>query len=373
MAYTMKGKVMKKMMLTGLFIFTAVFSFGQVIDRTVAKVRLTKTEVVTERLLRQQIELLETQVTRSLQPEDKERMLNLQIGELLINQAAARDGVRVSDAELSESVARYKQQIAPQASDPQFRVVIQNQFNMTWDAFLSTMRQRLIQEKYVTEKKRSYFAAIEDPTEIQIQQVYDANATDFTNPQLIRFNQVFIDTRNLSDTEKQQAKKRAEDAVAELRTSQFKDVVLKYSDDTSSKYRGGDAGYLPRNDSQRQAILGRTFFESLFAMTVNQTSGVLQSNIGFHIVQISEKRDPKLLGLNDPIFPGASVTVKKRITDMIAAQNHQAAFQRSLNEVIEELKKEAEITYYDEKGKELAVYDRSGKKRPEVATLFPWW
>jgi parvulin-like peptidyl-prolyl isomerase len=219
---------------------------------------------------------------------------------------------------------------------------------MAWDEFSSTMRKRLVQEKYIMEKKRPYFNDIKDPTPSQIQQVYEANATDFTNPQLVRFNQVFFSTRGLSDPEKQVARKRADEAVAELRTSQFKDVVLKYSDDSNSKYKGGDAGYLARNDQRQQAILGKTFYDAVFAMNLNQTSGVIESNIGFHIIQIAEKRDPKLLGLKDPVFPGSPVTVEERIKDTLGAQEQQRTFQKALTDLIEELKKDAEVTIYEQ-------------------------
>jgi parvulin-like peptidyl-prolyl isomerase len=341
--------MIKRILITGVLIFFAGLCFAQqVIDQPVARVRLTKIEVITQRQLRNQIELIESQTRQSLPQDNRRRMLDLQIGEILINQAAARDNFRVTENELNENVARYKQQMAPNVPDAQFRTIVQNQLGLSWDEFTATLRKRLVQEKYVMEKKRTYFSSIEDPTDAQVQQVYEENATDFTNPLFIRFNQIFLSTRGLSETEKQQARKRAEDALAELRSSQFKDVVLKYSDDTNSKYRGGDAGYFARNDAQRQAILGRTFFDALFAMNVNQTSGVVESNIGYHIIQITEKREPKLLGLKDAVFPGADQTVEERIRTTLRAQNQQLTFQKALTDCIEELKKDAEITVYEQ-------------------------
>jgi parvulin-like peptidyl-prolyl isomerase len=341
--------ILKKTLGLGILIFVAGFSFAQqVIDQPVARVRLTKAEVITQKQLRNQIELIENQTRQNMPPENRRRMLDLQIGEILINQAAARDNFRVTENEVNENIARYKQQMAPNVPDAQFRTIVQNQLGLSWEEFTATIRKRLTQEKYVMEKKRSYFSEIKDPTDAQIQQVYEANATDFTNPQFVRFNQVFLSTRGLSEAEKQQARKRADDALAELRSSQFKDVVLKYSDDTNSKYRGGDAGYFARNDAQRQAVLGKTFFDTLFSMKTNQTSGVVESNIGYHILQVAEKHDPKLLGLKDPILPGASQTVEERIRNTLRAQNQQLTFQRALTDHIEELKKDAEVTVYEQ-------------------------
>jgi parvulin-like peptidyl-prolyl isomerase len=81
---------------------------------------------------------------------------------------------------------------------------------------------------------------------------------------------------------------------------------------------------------------------------MNQTSGVVESNMGYHIIQITEKRDARLLGLKDPIFPGVPQTVEERIRNTLRAQSQQLTFQRALTDCIEELKKDAEITVYEQ-------------------------
>ncbi|GAB4365415.1 MAG: peptidylprolyl isomerase [Spirochaetales bacterium] len=322
--------------------------WAQVIDQPVARVKLTKLEIITQKQLMKHVELLEQQTRQKVSLEGRKKVLDMKIAEILINQAAARDNFRVSDAEVAQSIEAYKRSLGAPVSDAQFRLLVQNQLNMTWDEFIENMRQRMTQEKYILEKKRDLFASIPEATEEQVRDIYNAQATNFTNPLMVRFNHIFIDTRNLSEEEKAAALKRAEEALKELRTSSFKDVVLKYSDDTGSKYRGGDFGYLARNDAQREALLGKTFFESIFALQVNQVSGIIHSNIGYHIVQITERRDPKLLGLDDPIFPGSSVTVRQRIKDLIRVQNQQMTFQRALTELVDELKKQAEVTVYEQ-------------------------
>jgi len=334
----------------GLMILLLVFSasvFGQIIDQPVARVKLTKPEVITQKQLKKQIELVEKQTRQPVSFDNRKKMLDLQVGELLINQAAARDNFRVSDAEVFASVEQYKNSINPEMTDAQFRVAVQNQLDMSFDEFITNMRQRIVQEKYVQEKKRTLFQ-IDDPSETQIKDLYGANATDFINPQMVRFNHIFIDTRKLGEAERNQARKRADDALRELKTLPFKDVAVKYSDDTKSKYRGGDFGYLPRNDAQRQMLLGRSFYEAVFALNLNQISGIIQSNVGLHIVQITDRRDAKLLGLDDPIFPGETMTVRERIKQVVLAQQRQRAFQSAANELIQDLRKEAEVTVYEQ-------------------------
>ena len=90
-----------------LFVFTAS-GFGQIIDQPVARVKLTKPEIITQKQLRKQIDMIEKQTRQPVSVENRKKMLDLQIGELLINQAAARDNFRVSDAELYTNVEQYK-------------------------------------------------------------------------------------------------------------------------------------------------------------------------------------------------------------------------------------------------------------------------
>ena len=341
---------MRKTVVCGLCILLAgtLGLWAQVIDQPVARVRLTKSEIITQKQLMKHVELLEQQTRQQVSLEGRKKVLDLKIGEILINQAAARDNFRVTDTEVAESIESYKRSMGAPISDAQFRLLVQNQLNISWDEFVANMRQRMIQEKYILEKKRPLFAAIPEATEEQVRDIYNAHATDFTNPLLVRFNHIFIDTRNLSETEKAAALKRAEEALKELRSNAFKDVALKYSDDTGSKYRGGDFGYLARNDIQRETILGKGFFDAVFSLQLNQTSGIIHSNIGYHIVQVTERRDPKLLGLDDPIFPGSTVTVRQRIKDLVRVQNQQITFQKALTELVDELRKEAEITIYEQ-------------------------
>ncbi|MFQ3619596.1 MAG: peptidylprolyl isomerase [Spirochaetales bacterium] len=334
------------LLMAGLFLSS--LGNAQVIDQPVARVRLTKPEVITQKQLMKHIELLEQQTRQPVPMEGRRKILDLKIGEVLINQAAARDNFRVSDTELAESIEAYKRSIGAPVSDAQFRLLVQNQLNLTWDEFVANMRQRMIQERYILEKKRDLFASIKEATEEQVRDIYNAHATDFTNPLMVRFNHIFIDTRTLSNEEKNTARKRAEDALKELRNTPFKDVALKYSDDTGSKYRGGDFGYLARNDAQRESLLGKGFFDAVFSLQVNQTSGIITSNLGFHIVQLTERREPRLLNLDDPIFPGSSVTVRQRIKDLVRVQNQQLTFQRALTELIEELRKQAEVTIFEQ-------------------------
>jgi parvulin-like peptidyl-prolyl isomerase len=328
--------------------------FSQIIDQTVATVRLTKVEVISQKKFREQIQLLEQQLRTQLSKEQKKQLLDNQINGILISQAAERDNISATDQEINQAVATQKAQIQQQygtiISDSQFRILIENQANMSWSDYIDQLKKRVIQEKYIIEKKRSMFDNIPQPSEKEIKALYNETATRFTNPESVRFSHIYIDTRNLDNDEKIKARNRAEEIYRKIRSGSatFEKLAMDSSDDTASKYKDGDAGWLLRNDTQRKTVLGTSFFEAVFELPVGKASDVLESKVGYHIVKVTEKREPKLLKLNDPILPGQSTTVRDQIKNLLLMQKQEELFQQALEDIVKELKKEADITIFEE-------------------------
>lgn len=64
----------------------------------------------------------------------------------------------------------------------------------------------------------------------------------------------------------------------------FADLARLYSADPSTRPAGGDLGWFPRN-----ALLLPEIEETAFALTEGELSGIVQSPLGFHIVETLEK------------------------------------------------------------------------------------
>jgi hypothetical protein len=83
------------------------------------------------------------------------------------------------------------------------------------------------------------------------------------------------------DRSKDEARKRAEEALALLRSGKasFGDIVTRYSDDPSTQPSHGDIGNFER------LAMPDAFSEAAFGMKVGETSGVVETPLGFHIIQ----------------------------------------------------------------------------------------
>ena len=67
----------------------------------------------------------------------------------------------------------------------------------------------------------------------------------------------------------------------------------KYSEDPGSKDHGGDLGYFSRGD------MVPAFDKVVFALDVGQTSDIVTTDFGYHIIQLQEKKAAGKMALDD--------------------------------------------------------------------------
>jgi len=74
--------------------------------------------------------------------------------------------------------------------------------------------------------------------------------------------------------------------IAELKAGvDFNELVLKYSDDTGTKDKGGDLGFFERR------MMVKEFDEAAFKMEVGEISDPVQTNFGYHIIKLTDKME----------------------------------------------------------------------------------
>ena len=345
---------MKKLWWICIFFLSGSLLFADIIDKPAATIKFVKFEVISVKQFQQKISAIETATRATLSVEDQKNLLDLQIGELLIQQDAEKEKISINQAELNARIKQTQQLYALQLkmnrelTDSEFASLLQ-QNGLTWDQFITQLEKTMIAQKYVMLKKKPFFDSIPEPENSEIEDFYQSNKTAFVFPDLVRFRHIYIDTRNLqSKTERDKAGDRAAEIYRELQNgTPFEDLVVKYSDDKNSRYRGGDFGYLRRDDQARKQLLGRDFFEAPFKMEVGAISNVLKSNIGYHIIKIVEKIPFKLLALNDKIPPQNQFTVKEEIKAQLLQQKQGQYYQKALLDLLDELKKKAEIKIFE--------------------------
>jgi peptidyl-prolyl cis-trans isomerase SurA len=332
----------------------AAYAPAQLIDKPAATVTLTEPEFISVQQLNEQIrqfDALRSQGVSGL-PTDPLVILDSMIQELLLKQGARGSNVRVSDSEVDAYIAQIKASAEVQTggaiTEAQFRELVFKQTGLSWDEYRDSIREQRSTIAYVRIEKKELFDAMATPPTSEIETYFRRNATSFNNPEIVRFSEIYIDTRNLTASEKQKARERAESIRKAFENGEgtFARLVEQYSDDTRARYSGGDKGYFTRNDP-RTSTYGEAFFDTLFSLETNAVSSVVSSNIGYHIVKVTEHIDPKLLKLDDPIYPGETQTVRDYIRAAIVEQREQQVFAQALKELVSELKARADIKIFE--------------------------
>jgi parvulin-like peptidyl-prolyl isomerase len=105
----------------------------------------------------------------------------------------------------------------------------------------------------------------------------------------------------------------------------FAELATKYSEDPVSKVRGGDLGYFSRGD------MAPTLEKAAFALEVGQTSGIVQTNFGYHLIRLEAKKAASKITLDD-------------MKDELRAYLLQKRSAESLHSYVKDLRSRADIT-----------------------------
>ncbi|WP_310677966.1 SurA N-terminal domain-containing protein, partial [Burkholderia multivorans] len=130
-------------------------------------------------------------------------------------------------------------------------------------------------------------AASAQPTDADIKKFYDDNPTHFRTEAQVRVSHIFIAAASdASAADKAAAKAKAEQLLADVKAhpDQFAQIAEKNSQDAPSAAKGGDLGFITRGSTAG----GKAFDDAAFALKQGEISGVVQSDLGFHILKATE-------------------------------------------------------------------------------------
>ncbi len=127
-------------------------------------------------------------------------------------------------------------------------------------------------------------ANIQTP-EAQLRAYYDAHKDQFRTPDRVRVRHILLQTVGKSDAEKKKIKAQAEDLLKQIKAgANFAELAKKYSEDPGTKDKGGEYGWMARGQTVKN------FETAAFSMQPGQTSDIVTTEYGFHIIQVEEKQ-----------------------------------------------------------------------------------
>jgi parvulin-like peptidyl-prolyl isomerase len=341
---------MKRTIFFLLGLFIALPCFSQADLQPAATVNLTKTEVITVRQLRTDVQRMEKSTGKTLNKTERLQVLDILINEKLAIQAAERDRIMVTENEVNQQIQQLRnvlaQQLGRQPTDAEFTQAVMNETGLDVTAFKDQLRRQLIVQKYLIAKKGDLINSVKMPTEEDIQNEYNLLKGELTRPETIRCNMIQV-SYGSDAAARAKAKTLAESLVKEINNDPAKfDEVAQKSVAPNSGYQAGDAGYLPRNQEARN-LVGQAFMDTAFSLKQGQVSKLIEGQQGFQIIKITENYAGKQLELTDIFQLGTRITVRDYIGQGLLNQRQQAVLKQASEEIVKDLRSGKTFTVFE--------------------------
>lgn len=335
---------MKKILLSVflmLALCAAVYSQDSM-DQRVAIVNLSKSEIISRKQLDQTIKVLQhAGVNKS-----EQEVLEVMVEDVLLRQAAEKEGIQVSEAEVLSAI-RKEVGAGANVSDEQLKDFVEQRMNVSWSVYADRSKTTLAVQRYIRKVKGSKLANIPAPSDEEVKRFYDENTKQFFMPKRVSLDHIYVDTRGLNSVEQQKALERINGYSKQIGKSSAEfDKLVELSDDSASKYNHGRFGTLRIDDSNRRKFMGEDFFDTVFNLRQGDISPVIKSNVGYHIVRVVSVNEPQLLEMTDKVSDEQNITVKDTIVQYLTARKQDTLFKESVREVTDDLKKKATIKYF---------------------------
>ena len=146
------------------------------------------------------------------------------------------------------------------------------------------------------------------PTEQDLQTYFKENADRLAGKEERRASHILVSaSKDASADERKKARAKSEELLAMVKKdpSSFAEVARKNSQDTGSAVNGGDLDYFGRS------TMVKPFEDAAFALKKGDISNVVESDFGFHIIQLTDIRTPKQRSFEE-MRPGLEIDLKNQ-------------------------------------------------------------
>ena len=223
----------------------------------------------------------------------RDQTLQFLISSQWLIQEAAKQGVSVSEQEVTTTFNQQKKQSFPKEADYQkfLQTSGQTEADLRYRVRLSVLTNKL-QAKIVKGKG--------NVTDAQIQSYYNRNKTRFAQPEM-RDLLVVLTAK----------KPQAEAALKAINSGQpWAKVAKKYSTDDASKAQGGKLPNVTKGQQEK------TLDTAIFAAPLNKVQGPVQTQFGYYVFKVTKITPAAQQGL---------AQVKETIRSLLASQGQQKA------------------------------------------------
>lgn len=160
----------------------------------------------------------------------------------------------------------------------------------------------------IPEKRKAKYAVIDtnkieagvQVTQDDLNNYYRDHRDAYRVPEQVKVSHLLIKTPlpgadgKVDEKGAAEAQHRAEDLLKQIKGgAKFEDLAKKYSEDPGSAKEGGSLGWIGRGQTVPE------FEKTAFSLPKGQTSDLVKSSYGFHIIRVDDKQDAHLKSLDE--------------------------------------------------------------------------
>ncbi len=272
---------MQKSIFILTFIFTSQFLFGQsiVLDKVIAKVG---SEIVLLSEVEEQYAYA-AQQTGTDSPEFKCQILESVIGQKLIVHQAKLDSILVSSEEVESQLDQRIESVLRQMNGDE--AFFEDYYKMTTEDMKDNLRDQQKQQMLAERMQATLMSDITvTPTEvIAFYESIPQDSLPYLNSE-VEIGEIVYEP-NVNEEEREIALKKAQDLRKQLMDgADFASLATEHSDDPGSGAQGGKLGFAKRGSYVPD------FEAAAFSLGKDEISEVVETEFGFHIIQMLERR-----------------------------------------------------------------------------------
>jgi len=199
----------------------------------------------------------------------------------LILQEAKKKNIQVDPKDIETKLGQIKSKFD---SDEEFYYALEKE-GMTVDQLRENINEQLL-VRTLTRQEVTRSISV-SPKEVD--DYYKKHIDDFSEPEMVQVGQILV--KKGKDAEA--ARKKIEKAFAKLKKgNSFESVVKEYSEGPFAK-EGGNLPFYAKGD------LLSEIEKAAFSLSVGERSGIIESSLGFHIILLKAKKEPRVNTLTE--------------------------------------------------------------------------
>jgi peptidyl-prolyl cis-trans isomerase D len=189
----------------------------------------------------------------------------------------------------------------------------------------------------VPEKRKVKYAIVEtgkaaadvQVTPEELRSYYDQHRDQYRLPEQVKVSHILIKTPlpgadgKVDEKGVGEAQRRAEDLLKQLKSgAKLEDLAKKYSEDPGSAKQGGSLGWIGKGQTVPE------FEKTAFSLPKGQTSDLVKSSYGFHIIRVDDKQEAHTKSL-DEVKAEIEPVLKHQKGQQIAQQKAEALLKQA--------------------------------------------